>query len=81
MVPNSPKEEEPHCRPVFLRCKRGRRDLPDISASEATGDTKGTPNVRDATAGEEQMISSLGLPAAELAPVFVPDAFLEEVGF
>ena len=53
MVPNSPKEEEPHRRRVLLRCKRRRRDLPDIVATEATVDTKGTPYMRDAAADKE----------------------------
>lgn len=44
-------------------------------------DAEGTPDMRDAAAGKEQMICCLGLPATELAPVFDPDVFLEEVGF
>lgn len=64
MIPNSPKEKS-HSRPVLLRCKRRRRDLPDIAAAETTVDAKGTPDLRDAAACKEQITCCLGLPAAE----------------
>ena len=64
MIPNSLKEKS-HSRPVLLRCKRRRRDLPDIAAAETTVDAKGTPDLRDAAACKEQITCCLGLPAAE----------------